>query len=314
MGLELPPRARRVGLLTAGSAGLLLLGACSAEDQDQIRRLAMPEPITDRAPYIYDLWQGAWIAAILVGVLVWGLIGWAAFKYRRRADDEIPVQTRYNLPIEILYTVAPIVVVLVFFYYTVTVQNDVLAPAGGEDGEADHNITVVGQQWSWTFNYIDEEGVGDVYDRGTPAHLPQLWLVEDQTVTFTLHSPDVIHSFWVPSFYFKLDVIPGRDQSFSLTPTEQGEFAGRQRRPGHIVRGQPRRPTVGLEGAAVVHPERPVDPGDQLLLDALPAAPEDGEQVGIDRDAGPFHPGGGGHVPATQQGPRQVDPRQHGRQ
>jgi cytochrome c oxidase subunit 2 len=229
VGLELPPRARRVGLLTAGSAGLLLLGACSAEDQDQIRRLAMPEPITDRAPYIYDLWQGAWIAAILVGVLVWGLIGWAAFKYRRRADDEIPVQTRYNLPIEILYTVAPIVVVLVFFYYTVTVQNDVLDSADGEGGEADHSIKVVGQQWSWTFNYVEEDAVGGqtVFTGGTTAERPTLVLPVNESVDFDLHSPDVIHSFWVPGFLMKLDVVPGRVNSFSLTPTKEGTFVGR---------------------------------------------------------------------------------------
>ena len=61
------------------AAGMLLLGACSAEDQAQIERLAMPEPATDRAPAIYDLWQGAWIAALAVGVVVWGLIGYAAF-------------------------------------------------------------------------------------------------------------------------------------------------------------------------------------------------------------------------------------------
>jgi cytochrome c oxidase subunit 2 len=229
VGLERPPRARRVGLLTAGSAGLLLLGACSAEDQDQIRRLAMPEPITDRAPYIYDLWQGAWIAAICVGVLVWGLIGWAAFKYRRRADDEIPVQTRYNLPIEILYTVAPIVVVLVFFYYTVTVQNDVLANASGEDGEADHNITVVGQQWSWTFNYVKEDAVDGqtVFAGGTTADRPTLVLPDNESVDFDLVSPDVIHSFWVPGFLMKMDVVPGRVNSFSLTPTKEGSFVGR---------------------------------------------------------------------------------------
>ena len=127
MGLQLPKRVRRVGLAATTSAGLLLLGACSADDQAQIERLAMPEPATDRAPAIYDLWQGAWLAAILVGILVWGLIGYAAFAYRRRSEDEIPVQTRYNLPIEILYTVAPIVMVLVFFFFTVTVQDEVLA-------------------------------------------------------------------------------------------------------------------------------------------------------------------------------------------
>ena len=119
MGLELPPRLRRIGLWTALSATLLLMGACSNADQEQIKRLAMPVPVTDRAPAIYDLWQGAWVAAILVGILVWGLIGYACFAFYRPQHDEIPVQTRYNLPIEILYTVAPIVMVLVFFYYTV---------------------------------------------------------------------------------------------------------------------------------------------------------------------------------------------------
>ena len=231
MGLELPPRARRVGLLTAGSAGLLLLGACSAEDQDQIRRLAMPEPATDRAPHIYDLWHGSWLAAIIVGVLVWGLIGWAAFKYRRRSDDEIPVQTRYNLPIEILYTVAPIVIVLVFFYYTVTTQNRVLEDASGEGsgGQADHQIKVVGQQWSWSFNYLGEDAVGgqDVFTVGTTADRPTLVLPVDESVDVDLVSPDVIHSFWVPAFLFKMDVVPGRVNSFSFTPTEEGTFVGR---------------------------------------------------------------------------------------
>ena len=96
---------------------------------------------------------------MIVGVVVWGLILYAAFKFRRRHEDEIPVQTRYNLPIEILYTVAPVVMVLVFFYFTVQTQNDVLATAS-ESGEADHTVDVVGQQWSWSFNYRNEESVG----------------------------------------------------------------------------------------------------------------------------------------------------------
>ena len=89
MGLQLPKRARRVGMGAAAAAGMLLISACSADDQAQIRRLAMPEPATDRAPAIYDLWQGSWIAALAVGVLVWGLIGYAAVAYRRRHDDEV---------------------------------------------------------------------------------------------------------------------------------------------------------------------------------------------------------------------------------
>ena len=230
MGLQLPKRVRRVGLWTAVSAGMLLLGACSADDQAQIERLAMPEPATDRAPFIFDLWQGAWIAAMAVGILVWGLIGYASFAYRRRSADEVPVQTRYNLPIEILYTVAPIVMVLVFFYYTVTVQNDVLAKTADDGGKADHTIEVVGQQWSWTFNYVNDsalDGQTDVYDGGTTADRPTLVLPVNESVEVTLRSPDVIHSFWVPAFLFKMDVVPGRVNKFEFTPTKEGEYIGR---------------------------------------------------------------------------------------
>jgi cytochrome c oxidase subunit 2 len=177
---------------------------------------------------IDELWRWSWLAAILVGILVWGLILFAVFKYRRRSDDEIPVQTRYNLPIEILYTIAPVVMVLVFFYFTVQTQNDVLAEAS-ETGEADHTIKVVGQKWSWTFNYMEEDAVGGetVYTAGTPAELPTLVLPVDESVDVELSSPDVIHSFWVPAFLFKMDVVPGRDNSFSFTPTREGTFAGK---------------------------------------------------------------------------------------
>jgi cytochrome c oxidase subunit 2 len=210
------------------ATGFLALSACSSEDQDQIARLAMPEPATDRAPLIDELWRWSWLAALIVGVLVWGLILYAVFKYRRRSDDEIPVQTRYNLPIEILYTVAPVVAVLVFFYFTVQTQNGVLAEAS-ETGESDHTIKVVGQKWSWTFNYMEEDAVGGetVYTAGTPAELPTLVLPVDESVDVELSSPDVIHSFWVPAFLFKMDVVPGRDNSFSFTPTREGTFAGK---------------------------------------------------------------------------------------
>ncbi len=204
---------------------VLILTGCSEETTDQWKRLGLPEPGSDRSQYIEDLWIGSWIAAGIVGVFVWGLILWAAVRYRRRGDDDLPTQVRYNLPIEVLYTIAPVIVVAVLFFFTVEAQNDVLADVD----DPDHEVVVVGQQWSWTFNYVDEEVIdgGDVYDRGTPAQLPELWLVEDESVNFELRSPDVLHSFWVPSFYFKLDVIPGLDNSFSMTPTESGVFEGR---------------------------------------------------------------------------------------
>src|SRR4051794_15441528 len=105
---------------------LLILSGCSPEEEGSIKRLAMPVASTEEAPMIHDLWVWAWLAAMITGVLVWGLIFSGAIRYHRRSEDEIPVQTRYNLPIEIFYTIAPIMMVIVLFYYTVEVQNDVL--------------------------------------------------------------------------------------------------------------------------------------------------------------------------------------------
>jgi len=179
---------------------------------------------SDRGPYIETLWIGAWIASLAVGVLVWGLIGYVAVRYHKR-DDEIPRQTRYHLPIEMLYTMAPLITVAVFFYFTVEKQDKVLDTLA----HPDHNVLVTAQQWTWTFNYLHESAVGgtNVFDVGTASREPELWLVKDQSVTFDLHSPDVAHSFWVPAFYFKMDVIPGRENQFSMTPTRFGTFDGR---------------------------------------------------------------------------------------
>jgi cytochrome c oxidase subunit 2 len=216
-------------MVALASAGVLVLGACDSAEKTSIKRLAQPVGATDRSVGIHNLWMGSWLAALLVGVLVWGLIGYACVKFRRRRDDEIPVQTRYHLPLEILYTVAPVIVVLVLFYFTVVVQNNTLA-AASENGKADHTVTVVGQQWSWTFNYDKDpalDGKTTVFEAGTTAYRPTLVLPVDKTVTLNLRSPDVNHSFWVPAFLFKMDVIPGRDNHFSFTPTRKGTYIGR---------------------------------------------------------------------------------------
>ena len=226
MGLELPKRkVMRAATFSVVAAAVLLLSGCSKEDTEQIKRLAMPVPATEEAPHIYDLWQGAWIAAGITGVVVWALIFYAVIRYRRRSDSDVPVQVRYNLPLEIFYTIAPIMMVIVFFYFTVEKQDAVLH----DDPNPDHTITVVGQQWSWAFNYEDEDAVGGktVHFVGTTGKPPTLYLVKDESVKIHLYSPDVIHSFWVPDFLFKMDVVPGRDNHFTLTPNREGTFDGR---------------------------------------------------------------------------------------
>lgn len=215
---------RRLGAF-ATAVALLALTGCSSETTGQLRRLGLPEAASDRAQPIFDLWIGTWITAGIVGVGVWGLIGWVVVRYRGRSNV-MPRQNRYNLPMEIFYTAAPFIVVGVLFFYTVVAQDKVLKT----HPEPDHTIRVVGYKWSWIFNYQEAENpeVGsDVWESGTINVTPDLYLPVNKTVRFYLNSPDVIHSFWVPSFYQKMDVIPGRNNFFDVTPTKVGTFAGK---------------------------------------------------------------------------------------
>jgi cytochrome c oxidase subunit 2 len=227
-------RLWRWGVPLAGV--LLLTSGCS--DDSEAGRLAMPKPASEQGQHVLDLWQGAWIAAWITGIVVWGLIFFAVIRYRRRNDDEIPVQTRYNLPLEIFYTIAPVVMVVVFFSQTVHTQNIVLE----DEAAPDNIIEVTGQQWAWTFNYGIGEPNNDadddrtdaqfpydsyVHEGGTGAYIPELWLPVGETTRFNLHSPDVVHDFGIPAFLMRMDVIPGRVNHYVITPTRTGTFAGK---------------------------------------------------------------------------------------
>ncbi len=214
--------------LAALAVLLVAISGCSPVDDSDLKRLALPKAASDRTDDMWHVWLGGWIAVLIVFLIVFGLIMYSAIRFRRRSEDEVPSQIRYNLPIEALYTFAPVIVVAVFFYHTVTAQNAMLERVDNPD----HTITVVGSKWQWAFTYNDETAAGgdDVYDVGTPEDFADLYLPVDESVRFNLLSPDVIHSFWIPEFYFKMDVVPGRGpqvNSFDLTPTREGTFTGR---------------------------------------------------------------------------------------
>ncbi len=198
---------------------LPILASCGMVADNEFTRLGFPEPATQEGPGIITLWQGFWIVAIAVGLLVVGLLVFASIKYRRRSDDEVPDQVRYNVPIEILYTVVPLIIVLALFGFTSKEQNKLTALSD----EYTHVVNVVGFRWSWAFNYIDN----DVYETGTPGAVPTLYLPVDEKVRFELTSPDVLHSFWIPSFLFKMDIVPGAINRFELTPDRVGTFVGK---------------------------------------------------------------------------------------
>ncbi len=218
---------KRWGLAATGVGTALLLSGCG----EDFTRGYMPEPVTEVGPTVISFWNATWIAALVIGVLVWGLILWSVFAYRRRSDKDLPTQFRYHVPLEILYTVVPIFMVAALFGKTIEVQNDMLA----REEDPDVVVNVVGKKWSWDFNYVNE----DVYVTGIQANglnegepglretLPTMVLPVDSRVEFVLTSRDVIHSFWVPQFLQKLDMVPGRVNIFQVTTTEEGRFDGK---------------------------------------------------------------------------------------
>ncbi len=215
-------RARRAGIAAGIAASAVLLSGCTA---NEAFFFGLPDPATKEAPIIQNLWQGAWIAAWGVGIVTWALMIWAAVAYRRRHKDDVPEQTAYNIPLEILYTLVPLVMIIGLFTFTAKDQSEILAVSNDQD----LTVNVVGYRWSWGFNYLDD----DVYSSGMPigqnadTNIPTLVLPVNEKVRFELTSPDVIHSFWVPDFLFKMDVIPGKTNVFELTPNKIGTFAGK---------------------------------------------------------------------------------------
>ncbi len=225
-------RARRY-VPRAVLAAMLLIGTAGCTNND-FTRLGMPDPITKQGHATLVLWQGSWVAALGVGVVVWGMIIWAIIFHRKRAGQPVAHQVRYNMPIEMLYTVVPLVMVGVLFFFTARDENYIdKLPAHPQV-----RVTVIGFQWSWQFQYpqwkVPGSGTGVVTMNGgswspTVANrlLPELVLPTNETVEFDLVSTDVIHAFWVAPFNFKRDVIPGHPNHFAVTLTKTGTYIGR---------------------------------------------------------------------------------------
>jgi cytochrome c oxidase subunit 2 len=170
--------------------------------------LGLPKPMTEQADRIYDTWLGSVAAALAVGVFVWGLIFYAVIRYRKNSD-ELPRQVRYNLPIEVLYTVVPFVIISVLFYYTAVNENFINKTKKNPDLIVD----IVGFQWNWQFQYPKDK----VQITGSLTQPAQMVLPAGKRIRFVESSPDVIHSWWVPAFMFKRDVVPGRLNTFEIT-------------------------------------------------------------------------------------------------
>ena len=200
-------RGSRLARLAAlGLLGVLTLSGCDLNNE--FWRWGWPDGITDEAYEMRTLWIWSVIAALIVGFAVWGLIGWSVVMHRKRGD-ELPKQTAYNLPLEIVYTIIPFLIIAGLFFFTVVVQNRV------QERSADPDVTIAVNafKWNWQFVYPETTGADGepINTVGNSEEIPILVLPTDQDIRFEVASADVIHSFWVPEFLFKLDVIPGNE-------------------------------------------------------------------------------------------------------
>jgi len=187
-----------------------------------------PPQASSAAPYVDDLFAletaiGSFLWFGLTAVIAWTLLFNRAPKYDESYGEPIEGNNR----LEITWTIIPTVIVFAIAIYSMQVNDklDALGPkhkyAIGTDpvavAEVDPRATVgpidvISRQWSWEFIYPDGT-------RSSELHLPV-----DQRVNFRLISEDVNHSFYVPAFRRKQDIIPGSVISYSLTPTKQGRF------------------------------------------------------------------------------------------
>jgi cytochrome c oxidase subunit 2 len=205
-------------LFTAISLGSIsFLTSCSTDD---ISGMGFPKGVSSVNDTTIPLWQGAWIAAAVVGVFTAILIMWPVFRHRRKGD-EVPKQTQYNVPVEIAYTLIPFIIVAVLFYYTIERQNIITEKT---DTYA-HEITVEGFQWSWQFGY-PEAGPKAVVT-GTPTQPPTLVVPLGERVRYTITSNDVVHGFWIPAFMIQMQNLPGVTNELEFTANKLGEFPGR---------------------------------------------------------------------------------------
>ncbi|MET8279041.1 cytochrome c oxidase subunit II [Micromonospora sp. NPDC005174] len=217
---------RLAGLGLGGVALLVLLTGCDVGKT--FDGFGWPQGgITPESHRMYDLWIASCVAALAVGVFVWGLIFWCVVRYRKRGNA-LPVQTRYNLPMEFLYTIAPILIVSVLFYYTAIVQTDVDKLSKNPDV----TVEVVAFKWNWQFNYRDGQGTEaktTASTLGTSEVIPVLVLPTNRSIRFEETSRDVIHSFWVPELLFKRDVMPGKIRNvFEVSSLDaEGAYVGR---------------------------------------------------------------------------------------
>jgi len=141
-------------------------------------------------------------------LLIFGSIFFFAVRYRRRTPDERAQPTRPNLPLEVAWTVIPLVIALVIFVWGAKLFFVAMRPPAQAV-----EVTVVGKQWMWKIQHAD--GTREINALHIPVGTP---------IKLILTSEDVIHDFFVPAFRIKRDVVPGRYTTAWFEATTPGTY------------------------------------------------------------------------------------------
>ncbi|MBL8748810.1 MAG: cytochrome c oxidase subunit II [Planctomycetes bacterium] len=158
------------------------------------------------------LFYFTYAVCIFFFVLITGVLVFSCVKYRRKTFDQPPASnTTHNTPLEVVWTVIPLIIVMVMFAWGFAGSIDMTTVPY----EASRNAyKASAKQWNWTFSYPNDAA----------KSYNEVWMRVGKPAQFTLESSDVLHAFYVPAMRVKRDIIPGRFQTVWFTPTDIGEY------------------------------------------------------------------------------------------
>jgi len=215
--------------MSALGALTLVLAACSTESgpengQNPLRPQGQP------AKDIDNLFTPIFWVAVAIGVFVLAATVFVAIRFRhRKGGDDRPKQLHGNTPLEIGWTLIPALILAVIAVPTVALIFDI-----AEKPADALQVTVVGKQWWWQFDYAKQAGIDKQVVTANELHIPTGRDVElklracDESLGTTGNRPNcnVIHSFWVPELAGKTDVVPARYNSMKLRTDKPGTYLG----------------------------------------------------------------------------------------
>lgn len=210
------PKLVSLGVLAM--TAMLVLSACGPSGE---KPYSTVDPASVTADDVHSLYKLIFWLSLVVFVGVQFAVVYLSLRYRRKkSDTKRPPQVHGHKQLELVWTVIPAIVLLVLLIPTLSTLFDHDAQAQ----EGSLQVDVYGKQWWWEFHLGEDEVQNGQNLEVTTAN--EIVIPVNRNTVFNLYSNNVIHSFWVPQLSGKLDVIPGHVNSFSITPTETGEFYG----------------------------------------------------------------------------------------